>query len=141
MNHLGGRSTGYLKLLCGLAVAVLLCVPPVLAQSANQGKNDAIYLDRDQRLLDAARQEGAVVVYTSLATKESTPLARAFEKKYAIKVELWRATSDKVVQRTITEGQARRFAVDGNGKGRSASKRPMPSGWRPSSKNWAPNGA
>ena len=68
--------------------------------------------DRDARLLEKARQEGIVVLYTSLAPTESKPLAAAFEKKYGIKVELWRSTSDKVVQRVITEAQGRRHAVD-----------------------------
>jgi iron(III) transport system substrate-binding protein len=85
------------------------------AQAA-AGKNDALYTyrgaDRDARLLEKAKQEGTVSIYTSLATKESTPLAQAFEKKYGIKVELWRATSDKVVQRAVTEGLARRHVAD-----------------------------
>src|SRR5438552_6113287 len=84
------------------------------AQSAD--RNDAIFLyrgaDREQRLLERARGEGTVVVYTSLAPTESTPLAQAFEKKTGIKVELWRALSEKVVQRALTEAQARRYAVD-----------------------------
>jgi iron(III) transport system substrate-binding protein len=57
-------------------------------------------------------QDKAVVVYTSLAPTESGPLAQAFEKKTGIKVELWRAISEKVVQRAVTEARARRFAVD-----------------------------
>jgi iron(III) transport system substrate-binding protein len=81
-----------------------------------QGRNDAVYLyrgaDREQRLLERARQEGSVVLYTSLATTESMPLARAFEKKYGVKVELWRAVSEKVVQRAVTEARGRRFSVD-----------------------------
>jgi len=52
------------------------------------------------------------VLYTSLAPTESKPLAEAFEKKFGVKVELWRALSDKVVQRVVTEAQGRRFAVD-----------------------------
>src|SRR5687768_14213732 len=68
--------------------------------------------DRDARLVERAKQEGIVVLYTSLAPTESKPLAAAFEKKYGIKVELWRSTSDKVVQRVITEAQGRRHAVD-----------------------------
>src|SRR5207302_1905359 len=48
----------------------------------------------------------------SLAPSESVPLTRAFEKKHGIKVELWRAASEKVTQRTITEARARRFSVD-----------------------------
>src|SRR5918999_2086176 len=57
-------------------------------------------------------QDKPVVVYTSLAPTESGPLAQAFEKKTGIKVELWRAISEKVVQRALTEARARRFAVD-----------------------------
>jgi len=106
----------FISLLCGLSVAMLLCVLPVRAQSANQGKSDALYLyrgvDRDQRLLEKARQEGMVVMYTSMSPNESAPLAKAFEKKYAIKVEIWRATGSKVRQRVIAEGGAQRFAVD-----------------------------
>lgn len=113
MKHEGRRSTRYLKLVCGAALGLLMCVAPAQAQT---GKNDAIYMyrgvDRDQRLLDKARQEGTVSVYTSLASKESGPLAKAFEKKYGIKVDLWRATSDKILQRVITEGQAKRHLVD-----------------------------
>jgi iron(III) transport system substrate-binding protein len=57
-------------------------------------------------------QDKTVVLYTSLAPTESGPLAQAFEKKTGIKVELWRAISEKVVQRAVTEARARRFAVD-----------------------------
>lgn len=96
-------------------IAGCVCASAAWAQ-APRGKNDAIYLyrgaDRDQRLAERARNEGSVVFYTSMATTESIPLGKAFEKKYGIKVELWRATSDKVVQRVITEARARRFSVD-----------------------------
>jgi iron(III) transport system substrate-binding protein len=60
----------------------------------------------------AAAQEKTVVLYTSLAPTESGPLAQAFEKKTGVKVELWRALSEKVVQRALTENRARRFTVD-----------------------------
>jgi len=84
------------------------------AQSAD--KNDAVFLyrgaDREQRLLERARKEGTVVVYTSLAPTESAPLARAFEEKTGIKVQLWRAISEKLVQRALTEARARRYAFD-----------------------------
>src|SRR4051812_14125363 len=79
-------------------------------------KHDGLYRyegpDREARLVQRAKQEGTVVLYTSLAPTESKPLAEAFEKKYGVKVELWRALSDKVVQRVITEAQGRRNAVD-----------------------------
>src|SRR6266850_962033 len=44
-------------------------------------------------------QDKTVVLYTSLAPSESGPLAKAFEKKSGIKVEVWRALSEKEVQR------------------------------------------
>jgi iron(III) transport system substrate-binding protein len=57
-------------------------------------------------------QDKTVMLYTSLAPTESGPLAQAFEKKTGIKVEVWRALSEKVVQRALTEARARRHAVD-----------------------------
>ena len=57
-------------------------------------------------------QDKTVVLYTSLAPTESGPLAQAFEKKTGIKVEVWRALSEKVVQRALTEARAKRYAVD-----------------------------
>ena len=59
-----------------------------------------------------ALAQGPVVLYTSLAPTESGPLGRAFEKKSGIKVEIWRAISEKVVQRTVAEARAGRPTVD-----------------------------
>src|SRR6478752_5051739 len=81
-----------------------------------QSKNEEVYryrgADREARLAERAKQEGSLVLYTSLAPTESKPLAEAFEKKYGVKVELWRALSDKVLQRVVTEAQGNRHAVD-----------------------------
>jgi len=63
-------------------------------------------------LVDRAKHEGTVSLYTSLAPTESKPLGDAFEKKYGIKVQLWRGLSEEVVQRTLTEAKGRRYAVD-----------------------------
>ena len=95
---------------CVLAAAATLAS----AQAPNRAEDILRYrgADREARLLERARQEGSVVLYTSLAPTESKPLAEAFERKYGIKVELWRAISEKVVQRVITEAQGRRHAVD-----------------------------
>jgi iron(III) transport system substrate-binding protein len=97
-------------LLCAFsaAAALALAQPPARADEVLRYRG----ADREARLLERARQEGTVVLYTSLAPTESKPLAEAFEKKYGIKVELWRAISEKVVQRVITEAQGRRHAVD-----------------------------
>ena len=63
-------------------------------------------------LLDRAKREGSLTLYTSLAPTESKPLADAFEKKYGIRVQLWRGLSDEVVQRVTTEAKGRRYTVD-----------------------------
>ncbi|MBA2690240.1 MAG: extracellular solute-binding protein [Burkholderiales bacterium] len=92
-----------------------ICATP-LAHAQLPAKNDAVYMhrgaDRDQQLIEKAKQEGTLTLYTSLAPTESIPFTQAFEKKYGIKVELWRAVSDNVVQRAVTEARGKRFTVD-----------------------------
>ena len=68
--------------------------------------------DREAKLLAEARRQREVVMYTSLNLKDSVPLTEAFEKKTGLKVQLWRASSEKVVQRAVTEARAGRFACD-----------------------------
>ena len=97
-------------------VTLTLALAPLAPGALAQGGAEALYTykgaDRQQRLLQGAKKEGSVVLYTSLAPTESVPLSQAFEKKYGVKVDLWRATSDKVVQRALTEANGRRYAVD-----------------------------
>jgi iron(III) transport system substrate-binding protein len=68
--------------------------------------------DREAKLLAAARKEGEVAMYTSLNLKDSVPITEAFEKRTGVKVQLWRASSEKVLQRAITEARAGRFTCD-----------------------------
>jgi len=68
--------------------------------------------DREQRLVEGAKKERLVTVYTSLNLKDSVPITAAFEKKYGVKVSLWRASSEKVLQRAVAEARAGRFAFD-----------------------------
>jgi len=101
--------------MCMLAAAGSFAVgAPLHAQTPAANQEIFAYrgADREARLAERARKEGMVVLYTSLAPSESKPLAAAFEKKHGVKVELWRALSDKVVQRSIAEASARRHAVD-----------------------------
>jgi iron(III) transport system substrate-binding protein len=95
-------------------VLCFLLLPALLALAQERAADPFLYrgADRDARLLERARREGSVVVYTSLSPTESQPLAAAFEKKYGVEVQLWRALSDQVVQRAVTEARARRHAVD-----------------------------
>ena len=68
--------------------------------------------DRQQRLLDGARKEGPLSIYTSAQSDDIGALTAAFEKKYAIKSTVWRAGSEKVLQRAVTEARGNRHTVD-----------------------------
>jgi iron(III) transport system substrate-binding protein len=104
-------------LLCFLLASAVLAQGTRLPSGQGPVNNDAVLryrgADREGRLVAGAKREGRVVIYTSLAPTESAPLAAAFEKKYGVKVELWRALSNEVVRRVITEAQASRHSVDG----------------------------
>jgi iron(III) transport system substrate-binding protein len=102
----------------GALSCLLACLVGLPAATLAQGgpKPNDIYkyrgADRDQRLLEGARREGTVVIYTSLNLKDSVPISAAFEKKYGVKVSLWRSSSEKVLQRAVAETRAGRFACD-----------------------------
>lgn len=100
-------------------VALAALAAPLLARAqrpATDSPHRAIYMykgaDREARLVAGAKKEGQVVMYTSLNLKDSVPITEAFEKKTGIKVQLWRAGSEKVLQRAITEARAGRFSPD-----------------------------
>jgi len=92
---------------------------PLLARAQGGGADSphkALYMyqgsDRDAKLMAAAKKEGQLTMYTSLNLKDSVPITEAFEKRTGVKVELWRASSEKVLQRGVTEARAGRFAAD-----------------------------
>jgi len=68
--------------------------------------------DRESFLAQAAKKEGEVSVYTSLIQEDLIALSEAFEKKYGVKVKGWRAGSEKVLQRAVTEARANRHDAD-----------------------------
>ena len=101
------------------AALVALAAPLVARAQRAAGADSphrAIYTfqgaDRDARLLAEARKQGHVAIYTSMNLKDSVPITEAFEKKTGVKVELWRAGSEKVLQRAVTEARAGRFSCD-----------------------------
>jgi iron(III) transport system substrate-binding protein len=68
--------------------------------------------DRTQRLIAGAKGEGTVAVYTSLSVEDMAVLTAAFEKKYGVKVRVWRGSSENIVQRSVAEARGRRFDAD-----------------------------
>jgi iron(III) transport system substrate-binding protein len=87
-----------------------------LAQGKDAARNREIYLyrgaDREKRIIEGAKKEREVVVYTSLNLKDSVPIVEVFERKYGVKVRLWRSSSEKVLQRAVAEARAGRFSCD-----------------------------
>ena len=68
--------------------------------------------DRMERIIAAAKKEGTLTLYTTIAEKDLPVLIKPFEAKYGIKVVVWRAGTDKVLQRTLAEAAAKRYDVD-----------------------------
>ncbi len=68
--------------------------------------------DRMQKIVAAAKKEGTLTIYTTFAEKDQPTLIRPFEAKYGVKVNIWRAGTDKVLQRTLAEASAKKYDVD-----------------------------
>ncbi|GGG00961.1 ABC transporter substrate-binding protein [Paenibacillus abyssi] len=68
--------------------------------------------DRKEKLIEAAKKEGNLSLYTSMALEDMEKVAAKFEEMYGIKVQIWRAGSENVLQRIVTEAQAGRFDYD-----------------------------
>jgi iron(III) transport system substrate-binding protein len=91
-------------LLAALAAAAL----PVAAQDLNAYTG----ADRMDKIVAAAKKEGTVTFYTTIAEKDLPAVLKPFEARYGIKVNIWRAGTDKVLQRTVQEARAGRNDMD-----------------------------
>jgi iron(III) transport system substrate-binding protein len=98
----------FLSIACWLAAA-LIGSSPALAQSSLATYQGA---DRMDKIVAAAKKEGTLTLYTTIAEKDLPTLIKPFEAKYGIKVVVWRAGTDKVLQRTLVEAKANRNEVD-----------------------------
>ena len=93
----------------------LLLVALISAAAAADPVSDiALYTgsDRAERLAAGSRKEASLNLYTSLTVEDMAALNSAFEARHGVKVRMWRATSDKVVQRVLAEARAGRDEVD-----------------------------
>src|SRR5712692_9796746 len=81
------------------SVSLLLCALVGFWASGSFGQ--------DAAMIDAAKKEGKVIWYTSLAIPSSTALAHFFMKRYpGIEVEVHRTGSQRVLQRVMQEATA-----------------------------------
>lgn len=87
----------------------------VVAHLAGAANRD-IYLykgaDREARLVEGARKEGQVLLYSTMTVQDAKVLGAAFERKYGVKVVHWRGSAEKIVQRALTEFRAGRNDAD-----------------------------
>lgn len=93
-----------------LALAIL-CAAAASAAPA-QGPASHEGADRQEKLLAGAKKEAELTLYTSAQSDDIGAVAKAFEAKYGVKVNLWRAGSEKVMQRALAEARGGRHAVD-----------------------------
>ena len=68
--------------------------------------------DRTERLIAGAKREGTLTLYTSAAVEDMAAVTAAFQKKYGVGVKVWRASSENILQRGVTEARGGRFDAD-----------------------------
>jgi len=113
MNNMYRNASGAFRVLAILLTAIFVvgCEKEEIKQA-----NQEIYLyqgaDRDKRLVEQAKREGVVNIFVSMQSKDAAAIIKEFEKQYGIKVELWRASPDKIAQRVSIETKAGRHDVD-----------------------------
>lgn len=96
----------------GIARGVLAVAAFVAASAFAQALATYQGADRLQKITEAARREGAVTIYTSTPVDDLKVLTDAFERKYGVKANVWRASSEAVLQRGVAEARAGRVDVD-----------------------------
>ncbi|RXZ38150.1 extracellular solute-binding protein [Oxalobacteraceae bacterium CAVE-383] len=110
MERFIGKSALALLLLCLNSV---VAAPAFAQEKAGAGVADIAQMqgpNRRQALIDGAKKEGEVTVYA--VNPGMAKIAAEFTKKYGVKVNLWRASSENVLQRVVTEGRAGRAELD-----------------------------
>src|SRR5665647_3686621 len=95
---MNGMSSIRTILRLGLALALLATALPNFAQDASLLLYNGP--DRAQKILAAAKKEGSLTLYTTLAASNLRALITPFEEKYGIKVTIWRAPTEKAVSYT-----------------------------------------
>jgi iron(III) transport system substrate-binding protein len=103
-----------LLLALGLAAAGIAFPAPGQVKTNTTAADVASYAgpDRAQKLIEGAKKEGSLEIYTSAQSDDMGALVAAFEKKYGVRVNVWRSSSEKVLQRAVTESRGNRHTVD-----------------------------
>src|SRR2546422_7111660 len=65
--------------------------------------------DRLEKLIAGAKKEGELSMYTSAQADDIGAVAKAFEQKYGVKVNMWRAGSQKGLLPGANQGRGSPF--------------------------------
>ncbi len=106
-----------------IALALSACGKSVTSSgggSAAAASAEKVYsqlngLSADRQRAEAvrqARQEGTLSLYTSLTSDLVKPVQEGFQKQFGIKVQVFRASSETVLQRVLQETSANRVGND-----------------------------
>jgi iron(III) transport system substrate-binding protein len=113
MAYQTSRRIAFKATLSSAAAFLLLALPIAIAQTPTTAEAALrTGADRQQRLVEGAKKEGELQIYTVTPLEDTAALTDAFEKKYGIKVKVWRSGSDNVLQRVVSEARAGRFNAD-----------------------------
>jgi iron(III) transport system substrate-binding protein len=92
-----------------LASALALAADPTPEVSAVAALQGA---DRTARLIAGAKQEGELMLYSSLTQDDQLKLAADFKNRYGVALKFWRGSQAHILQRVITETRGGRFEFD-----------------------------
>ena len=80
--------------------------PAVLAIANYRGA------DRTQKLIEGARKEGELMLYSSLTQEDQLRLAEDFKRRYGVTIKFWRGSQAHILQRVTSETRGGRFEFD-----------------------------
>src|SRR5438477_10860138 len=98
-----------------IVIAAAFLTPPSIARAqTSRFEQIESYAGpaRQQRLVEAAKREGEITLYSALTTDDNAALIEGFERRCGLKVKLWRASSEMLLRRVVNEAGARRFEFD-----------------------------
>ena len=107
----------YLYRVCSLtALLIAANLPPAFSQT-NQASGIAEIAnyqgpDRGQRLIAGAKKERELLLYTNIAATDIEKITPDFTRRYGVKLNVWKAGPDKILQRILMEAKANRFEFD-----------------------------
>jgi iron(III) transport system substrate-binding protein len=95
--------TKFYGTLLGLAAVAVMAAAPAFAADPPWA---------DPRVLDAAKKEGSLVIYSSINEEEGLPIWKKFEEQTGIKVDYVRGSDAQLIGRMMIESRANRGAWD-----------------------------